>query len=238
MSGRGSAAGALCWPLDLAPAHVFCYPPSLPSPSPLPPHLCRARFHSLSQSSNTGNNIFYSFNVQQVHYLVFSAEAYLYARSEVFLANQLDFMEKDLAAVDRAATPWVVALVHKDWTMEAEAYAAFAPILNKGGVDILFCGVRERERERDRRAQGRGPPLSALSALCSHCDCPSLCLALSPSLCALLLLCAPQHASGQTRRLHALCCHRYRKASYTRTMLSQVPTHAMRKQTRRYALTD
>ena len=29
--------------------------------------------------------------------------------------------------------------------METEAYAAFTPILDKGGVDVLFCGhVRTR----------------------------------------------------------------------------------------------
>jgi hypothetical protein len=100
----------------------------------------RARFHSVSINSNTGNNLYYSFNRGIVHYIVFSAEAYLYSRSPAFLANQLAFMKADLAAVDRTVTPWVVALVHKDWTMEAEAYAAFAPILNSAAVDILFCG--------------------------------------------------------------------------------------------------
>jgi hypothetical protein len=49
-------------------------------------------------------------------------------------------MKADLAAVDRKATPWVVGLVHKDWTMEAEAYAAFSPILQGGKVDVLFVG--------------------------------------------------------------------------------------------------
>ena len=96
--------------------------------------------HSVALHSNTGNNIFYSFERGLTHFVVFSAEAYLYARSEVFLANQLAFMRADLAAVDRARTPWVVALVHKDWTMETEAFQAFAPILNGGGVDLLFCG--------------------------------------------------------------------------------------------------
>jgi hypothetical protein len=100
----------------------------------------RIRMHSVSQNSNTGNNIFYSFERGLTHFLVFSAEAYLYARSEVFLANQLAFMKADLAAVDRTRTPWVVALVHKDYAMEAEAFAAFAPVLNAGGVDLLFCG--------------------------------------------------------------------------------------------------
>ena len=100
----------------------------------------KARFHSVSLHSNTGNNRFYSFNKGLTHFLVFSAEAYLYARDEAFLANQLAFMKADLAAVDRAATPWVVALVHKDFTMEAEAFAAFSPVLQGGNVDVLFCG--------------------------------------------------------------------------------------------------
>jgi hypothetical protein len=79
------------------------------------------------------------------------------------------FMKADLAAVDRKRTPWVVALVHKDWTMQvgtgwhplalslaisshhsalapplpsmqANAYADFNNVLESGGVDLLFCG--------------------------------------------------------------------------------------------------
>ena len=100
----------------------------------------KARLHATSMTSNTGNNIYYSFNRGLTHFLVFSAEAYLYSRDAGQLQAQVNFMAADLAAVDRSVTPWVVALVHKDYTMEAEAYAAFSPILGKGGVDILFCG--------------------------------------------------------------------------------------------------
>jgi len=100
----------------------------------------RARMHAVSLNSNTGNNLFYSFNRGLTHFIVFSAEAYLYARSDVFLANQLAFIKADLAAVDRLVTPWVVGAVHKDWTMEPEAFAAFSPLLEAGGVDITFVG--------------------------------------------------------------------------------------------------
>jgi len=104
----------------------------------------RARLHAVTlnagKNAGTNSNIYYSFNQGLTHFIVFSAEAYLYSRSAAFLANQLAFMAADLAAVDRKATPWVVALVHKDWTMETEAYAAFYPILDSGKVDILFCG--------------------------------------------------------------------------------------------------
>jgi hypothetical protein len=100
----------------------------------------RARMHAVARNSNTGSASYYSFNRGLTHFIVFSAEAYLYARSEVFLANQLAFIKADLAAVDRRATPWVVGVVHKDWTMEAEAFAAFSPLLEAGGVDVTFVG--------------------------------------------------------------------------------------------------
>jgi len=105
----------------------------------------KARFHSVSlnagKNSGTNNNRYYSFNVGITHYIVFSGEAYLYAHSPVFTANQLAFMKADLAAVDRTVTPWVVALVHKDFSMwSAEAEADFSPLLEAAGVDVLFCG--------------------------------------------------------------------------------------------------
>ena len=114
----------------------------------------RSRMHSVAMHSNSGNNIFYSFERGLVHFLVFSAEAYLYARNAAFLANQLAFMKADLAGVDRARTPWVVALVHKDFDMESEAFQAFYPVLEGGKVDVLFCGHIHYVR-RARRAQCR-----------------------------------------------------------------------------------
>jgi hypothetical protein len=105
----------------------------------------KARFRATAlvgagKTSGTNTARYYSFNQGLTHFLVFTAEAYLYARDAGFLASQLAFMKADLAAVDRAATPWVVALVHKDFSMEAEAYQAFSPILAAGKVDVLFCG--------------------------------------------------------------------------------------------------
>ena len=46
-----------------------------------------------------------------------STEAYFFYNGVV---QQYEFLDAQLAAVDRSATPWVVALVHKDWTMGAE----------------------------------------------------------------------------------------------------------------------
>ena len=104
----------------------------------------RARFASVAlgagAASGSFSNIFYSFELGLTHYLGFSAEAYAYNSGQDLLANQLAFMKADLAAVNRTKTPWVVALVHKDWNMEAEAYQNFYPVLEAGKVDVLFCG--------------------------------------------------------------------------------------------------
>jgi hypothetical protein len=104
----------------------------------------KARFHAtaLYAGANAGTNTarYYSFNQGLTHFIVFTSECYLYARDEGFIANQAAFMKADLAEVDRKVTPWVVALAHKDFTMEPEAYATFSPILQDNKVDILFVG--------------------------------------------------------------------------------------------------
>ena len=104
----------------------------------------RARFASVAlgagAASGSNTNIFYSFEIGLTHYLGFSAEAYTYNSGAALLANQLAFMKADLASVNRTKTPWVVALVHKDWDMESEAYQNFYPVLEQGKVDVLFCG--------------------------------------------------------------------------------------------------
>ena len=100
----------------------------------------KARFHSVSVNSNTGNNRYYSVNRGLAHFLVFTAESFVYSVSDVFNDNMVAFMKADLAAVDRKVTPWVIALVHKDWRMQPNAYAAFNSVLEAGGVDVLFCG--------------------------------------------------------------------------------------------------
>jgi hypothetical protein len=90
--------------------------------------------------SGTGSSRYYSFNQGLTHFLVFTAEAYTYNSGATFLANQLAFMKRDLASVDRTVTPWVVGLAHKAWWMESNAYADFTPVLIAGGVDIVFTG--------------------------------------------------------------------------------------------------
>jgi hypothetical protein len=104
----------------------------------------KARMHAVTlfagANAGTNTNRYYSYNRGLTHFLVFTAESYVYSVNAGFNAQQVAFMKADLAAVDRKVTPWVVALVHKDWTMQANAYADFSPVLEAGGVDVLFCG--------------------------------------------------------------------------------------------------
>ena len=103
----------------------------------------RARFHSVAQHSNTGSARYYSFDRGLTHFVVLTAEVYAGrrpAKDAEFIRLQLAFLKADLAAVDRARTPWLVALVHKDWEMEPPAFADFSPVLRAAKVDILFCG--------------------------------------------------------------------------------------------------
>jgi len=106
-------------------------------------------------NAGTNNNRYYSYNRGLTHFLVFTAESYVYSVDARFNAQQAAFMKADLAAVDRKVTPWVVALVHKDWTMQANAFADFSPVLEAGGVDVLFCGCGVA---RVHRGRGGGHP--------------------------------------------------------------------------------
>jgi hypothetical protein len=57
---------------------------------------------------------------------------------------QLAWLQKDLAAVDRKKTPWVVAAGHRPWyvstTVCTECQTAFEPLLIQYGVDLVLHG--------------------------------------------------------------------------------------------------
>jgi hypothetical protein len=52
----------------------------------------------------------------------------------------LAFIKADLAAVNRTATPWVVAFSHKLWFMDSTDFSELSVLLQQGGVDVLFAG--------------------------------------------------------------------------------------------------
>lgn len=114
-----------------------------------------------SDLSGGEGNFWYSFDYGFVHYVIFDTETDLGtgrvgaeepggssgAHDGPFGAtmnSQLDFLEKDLASVDRFLTPWVIALGHRPWYVNGGAciqcQQAFEPIFNKHNVDVVFSG--------------------------------------------------------------------------------------------------
>ena len=77
----------------------------------------RGRFAAVEMNaganSGSNSNRYYSFNRGLNHFVVLTAEAYLYAKTPAFLASQLAWLTADLAAVDRKVTPWIVVNMHK-----------------------------------------------------------------------------------------------------------------------------
>lgn len=64
---------------------------------------------------------------------------------------QLAWIEQDLKSINRAITPWVVALGHRPWYVASSlcytCQAAFEPLFNEYNVDIVLSGhVHAMER--------------------------------------------------------------------------------------------
>lgn len=77
----------------------------------------RSRFAHMPRgtANTTANSTYHSFNVGLFHVVMFSSEAYftLSPHGMLLLPDQYAWLEADLAAVDRAVTPWVVTMAHQ-----------------------------------------------------------------------------------------------------------------------------
>lgn len=78
------------------------------------------RHSGVAANANTQTSLYYSWEVRAgspsgVHFLAFNSETYIDGGIEAML----NWMEADLASVDRSRTPWVVAFSHKLWWMGA-----------------------------------------------------------------------------------------------------------------------
>jgi hypothetical protein len=123
----------------------------------------QSRFRSIGDNAGTnsgsgGTNLFYSFDIPDpisglsTHYLSFSSELW-WSGTPAQQAAEIAFITADLAKVDRAKTPWVVAFLHKLSYMDSTiappsgAGAQIWQILEAGGVDLIFAGhVHEYRR--------------------------------------------------------------------------------------------
>jgi hypothetical protein len=80
--------------------------------------------------------MFYSYEWSGVHFIAFNSETYVSGGVE----EMTNWVRADLAAVDRARTPWVVAFAHKLWWMDSTDFSTLSAELQVGKVDILFAG--------------------------------------------------------------------------------------------------
>ncbi|RYG57137.1 hypothetical protein EON66_01105, partial [archaeon] len=91
--------------------------------------------------SGSNSNLWYSYNDGLVHFVVIDTELYTEGGTPDQIAAQLQWLQNDLAAVDRSVTPWVIAYGHQQgWMKHMESFADISQIFYNGGVDVYFCG--------------------------------------------------------------------------------------------------
>lgn len=102
------------------------------------------RFRMPARASGaTEDNLYYSVDVGGVHWL-FLGSYTAYSPS----SPQMQWLQKDLAAVDRRVTPWIFAVLHAPWYNSNEAHqhegwpmrAAMEDALYRAGVSAVFAG--------------------------------------------------------------------------------------------------
>ncbi|KAL6988396.1 Purple acid phosphatase 22 [Sarracenia purpurea var. burkii] len=116
------------------------------------------------QDSSSNSNLYYSFGVAGTHVVMLGSYAEFDSGSD-----QYKWLVADLAGVDRAATPWVVVLLHAPWYNSNSAHKgegekmrkAMEEVLYKAQVDVVFAGhvhAYERfTRVYDNKADPCGP---------------------------------------------------------------------------------
>jgi hypothetical protein len=67
----------------------------------------------MTKASKSTSPRWYSFNAGLVHFVIFDTDAWIYAPVYPLAPVQYAWMEKDLAAVNRTETPWIVVVGHR-----------------------------------------------------------------------------------------------------------------------------
>lgn len=101
------------------------------------------RFRFPFAESGSPSQLFYSFDLAGVHFVMLATYASFEKGSE-----QVRWLKQDLAAFDRQRTPWLIAGMHAPWYntyiahyKEAECFrVAIENMLYDAGVDMVFSG--------------------------------------------------------------------------------------------------
>ncbi|KAK7337223.1 hypothetical protein VNO77_17786 [Canavalia gladiata] len=102
-----------------------------------------ARWPMPFQESASTSNLYYSFDVASIHVIMLGSYTHFDPQSP-----QYTWLQSDLANIDRANTPWVIALLHAPWYNTNEAHQgegesmrqAMEELLYKARVDLVFSG--------------------------------------------------------------------------------------------------
>ncbi|XP_057958200.1 purple acid phosphatase 15-like [Malania oleifera] len=102
-----------------------------------------SRFAFPSKESGSFSAFYYSFNAGGIHFIMLGTYT-SYDRS----SDQYKWLQRDLAAVDRKVTPWLVATWHAPWYSTYKAHyrevecmrVEMEDMLYNYGVDIVFNG--------------------------------------------------------------------------------------------------
>ncbi|KAJ6816092.1 purple acid phosphatase 18-like [Iris pallida] len=102
-----------------------------------------ARWKMPYEESGSTSNLYYSFEVAGVHFIMLGSYTDYDENSD-----QYAWLKEDLAKVDRERTPWLLVLLHAPWYNSNWAHqgegnsmrASMEPLLYAAGVDILIAG--------------------------------------------------------------------------------------------------
>ncbi|CAF2111346.1 hypothetical protein Bca4012_095078 [Brassica carinata] len=97
------------------------------------------------EESGSSSNLYYSFNVFGVHFIMLGSYADFEPGSD-----QYQWLEKDLKSIDRKTTPWLMAVIHAPWYNTNEAHQgekesvdmkqSMETLLYNARVDLVFAG--------------------------------------------------------------------------------------------------
>lgn len=96
----------------------------------------------VGKTSASGTNLWYSFDMNLVHFIAIDTEVYAYFVDQGQIDRQLNWLEQDLikANKNRQKVPWIIMYGHKGWFMDKVNYTGFEDLAHKYGVDLYLCG--------------------------------------------------------------------------------------------------
>lgn len=126
---------------------------------------------SLAAAARSPSIRYLSFNIGLVHVAMVDTDAYIYAPVFPLLAPQYAWLEQDLKAVNRSATPWLILIGHRGMycdstgSPECDGEAAtlrnglngsyaLEPLMLQYGVDLYFAGHTHRYQRNWPAARG------------------------------------------------------------------------------------